>query len=308
MLRGAARALLRSRSLAISAGATCIATSSLQSWSPSPEMPHAGSSRWPVAARCDGAAHDDSNAYPTPPAKLDDPEENANVLASWRAHLQEARQLFAKLDVDGAERALQLALEEAAHFGNSSGPVATSLLNLAQLYRRAGRFTEAEPLLVRAADVLDQTAGPNNKVTLLALLDLAATQLDLGKAGDAIEVYKDALARLDTAEANQSHGRAALRDVRANCLFHMAKASSAISEVGGAETLLREALRLVEEMYGPSSSKLLAPCAELARVLSAQGRREEGAEYLARAMELPELRQSQKIELEKLAKELGGKR
>ena len=59
------------------------------------------------------------------------------VLTCPRAHLAE---LFSKLDYAGAERALQLALEQAGHFGTTSGPVATSLLNLAQLYRRAGRL------------------------------------------------------------------------------------------------------------------------------------------------------------------------
>ena len=153
-------------------------------------------------------------AYPQPPAKYDDPEENARILASWRAHIQEARDLFRRLDVAGAERVLQIALEEANHFGQSSGPVATSLLNLAQLYRRAGRSAEAEPLLVRAADVLDQTAGPNNKVTLLALLDLAATQLELGKAAAASEGYADALARLDAAEALRAREPRARRGAR----------------------------------------------------------------------------------------------
>ena len=34
---------------------------------------------------------------PSPPAKLDDPDHNARILANWRAHIQEARELFAKL-------------------------------------------------------------------------------------------------------------------------------------------------------------------------------------------------------------------
>ena len=54
------------------------------------------------------------SAYKTPPAKMDDPEENAKVLDRWRAHIQEARELWSKLDVAGAERALTLALEEAS--------------------------------------------------------------------------------------------------------------------------------------------------------------------------------------------------
>ena len=162
-----------------------------------------------LLARCD-AAPEKSEApqqdpYPFIPPKLDDPERNSEVLESWRAKIQEAREQYAKLDVSGAERTLQLALEEAGHFGQSSGPVATSLLNLAQLYRRAGRSKEAEPLLVRAIDVLEQTAGPNNKVTLVALLDLAGTHLDLGKHKDAIAGFEDALSRLDIAEQNQQH-------------------------------------------------------------------------------------------------------
>ena len=265
----------------------------------------------PAAALCEAAPSEDCSecyaepsAYQPPPAKFDDPEENARVLASWRGHIQEARELFAKLDVAGAERVLQIALEEASHFGQSSGPVATSLLNLAQLYRRAGRFGEAEPLLVRAADVLDQTAGPNNKVTLLALLDLAATQLELGKAAEASQGYTDALARLDLAEENQPHGRDALREVRAGCLFRFAKAQLALGDTKEAERKLRDALALVEERHGRLSPRVLAPCAELARVLALQGRAEESSQFLSRAMALQDLRPSQKQQLAMLSAEL----
>ena len=241
-------------------------------------LPAAAVRAWTGAALCEGAAaaqendccEDSEHAYPQPPPKLDDPEYNAQILASWRGHIQTAKELFARLDIAGAERELQIALEEAHHFGQSSGPVATSLLNLAQLYRRAARHAEAEPLLERAADVLEQTAGPNNKVTLLALIDLAATQLELGKPDAATEVYKDALARLDIAEANQPHGKHALRAVRAGCLFHMARALSASGDRAAAETKLRDSLALVEERHGVDSPRLLAPCAELARVLTLQ--------------------------------------
>lgn len=260
-------------------------------------------------AMCDGAAgaasaEEEPHVYEPPPPKYDDPEANAKILTSWRGHIQHARELFARLDIAGAERELQIALEEAKHFGLSSGPVATSLLNLSQLYRRAGRLADAEPLLERAADILDQTAGPNNKVTLLALLDLAATQLEQGKAQEASAGYKDVLMRLDVAEANQAHGATALRDVRAGCLFHMAKAAGSLGDVAEAEARLRESLALVEERHGPTSPRVLAPCAELARVLVQQGRPAEGLEYMSRARALPELKESQKKMLALLAKEL----
>ena len=99
-----------------------------------------------------------------PPAKLDDPEYNAAVLERWREHVRQAREAWQRKDMPAAEAQLKQALEAAGHFGGSSAPMATSLLNMAQFYRRANRQADAEPLLLRAADVLDQTAGPYNKV------------------------------------------------------------------------------------------------------------------------------------------------
>eukprot|EP00965_Chrysotila_dentata_P166145 5485964-Pleurochrysis_carterae.AAC.2 len=114
-------------------------------------------------AASDGAAQAPAREYVPPPAKLDDPEENYKILTSWRGNIHAAQECFRKLDMEGAERELKTALEKAAHFGSGSAPVATSLVNLAELYRRLGRFKEALPLLERATDTLDQTAGPNNK-------------------------------------------------------------------------------------------------------------------------------------------------
>ena len=51
-------------------------------------------------------------------------------------------------------------------------------------------------------------AGPHNKVTLTALVDLAELQLERGAAAAAAETFDDALARLSTAEAQQAHGAA----------------------------------------------------------------------------------------------------
>jgi tetratricopeptide (TPR) repeat protein len=107
-----------------------------------------------------------------PPAKLDDPEYNAAVLETWRGKVRSARVAWQRGDLATAEAELQEAYEMASHFGSSSAPLATSLLNLAQLYRRTSRQAEAEPLLRRAADILDQTAGPYTKVSCPPLAHL----------------------------------------------------------------------------------------------------------------------------------------
>lgn len=95
----------------------------------------------PSPSSCDDST-DDSLLSPPPPPKLDDPEHNAQVLESWREKIRTARGLWSSLDVAGAEAMLKLAIEEATHFGANSAPVATSYLNLAQLYMRAGRVEE----------------------------------------------------------------------------------------------------------------------------------------------------------------------
>lgn len=238
------------------------------------------------ASRCSGGAAADAPRAPesTRPSQVsDDPELNAEIMERWRRHIQEARESFRRLDTQSAERELQQALEDAAHFGHSSPPMATSLLNLAQLYRRAGRLEEAEPLLVRATGVLETTAGPHNKVTLLAMMDLANTQLERGDAAAAAARFGDVLARLEVAEEKQSAGKAALRAVRAGCLLQAAKADALLGQSERAEARLRLALELGEERWGAASGRLAVPYTELAQLMLAAGRIEEARAMCDRA-------------------------
>lgn len=222
----------------------------------------------------------------TRPSVVDDPEQNAAIMERWRGLIQDARESFRRLDVATAEQQLKQALEEAAHFGHSSPPMATSLLNLAQLYRRAGRLADAEPLLIRAADVLENSAGPNNKVTLLALMDLASTQLGLGNSVAAAARFDDILGRLEVAEVQQAHGKAALRTVRAGCLLEASKADVLLGHTEKAETRLKLALQLGAERWGPDSNKLAGPYYELAALLLSSNRHEEAVAMCKRASTL----------------------
>ena len=279
------------------AGRSTLIAGSALAWLAQPSEPRSLAS----LARCDASTATTAELLepPPPPPQIDDPEENAKVLDRWRARIKEARELWGKLDVAGAEAVLKLAIEDAAHFGSSSAPMATSFLNLAQLYRRAGRSAEAEPLLARAVHVLEQNAGPNNKVTLLALLDLAASQQEIGKTAEAAEGFDDVLDRLTIAEENQKHGREAIRDVRAGCLLRAAKAQAELGKLERAEAHLREAIELTEERWGASSSRLTAPYSELAQVLLRQRRAKEAGEMCERALSVSK-KQAQRDELANL--------
>ena len=78
------------------------------------------------------------------------PEENMEALNVWKAHIQAAREQFSRKEFDLAEESLKAALEAAKVFGRDSGAHATSLLNLAQLYRRRRKLAEAVPPLASA--------------------------------------------------------------------------------------------------------------------------------------------------------------
>jgi len=279
---------------------TCVGSGTL-AWLTQPFPLHSVASS--ARASCNAASTAALLEPPPPPAKLDDPEYNASVLERWRARIVEARELFNQRDTKGAEVVLKQAIEDASHFGSSSAPMATSFLNLAQLYRRVGRNAEAEPLLVRASDILDHNAGPNNKVTMLALMDLAAAQHELGKTSEAAAGFADVLARLCIAEVNQTHGKVAIRDVRAGCLVRAAKALAELGRHEQAEAHLKEAIQLTEERWGADSSRLAAPHGELAQVLLAQKRGAEAAESCERALEVAQKPQ-QRAQLEKLRKQI----
>eukprot|EP00967_Tisochrysis_lutea_P065192 scaffold84685_cov33-Tisochrysis_lutea.AAC.1 len=234
---------------------------------------------------------------PQPPPKLDDPEYNAQVLETWRDCVRNARLAWQRHDHVTAEAELQTALEIASHFGSSSAPMATSLLNLAQLYRRTSRQRDAEPLLSRAADILDQTAGPYTKVTIVALVDLARTKLELGDLQSAAAGFEDVLERMEQAEQHRESGFQALLPMRPAVLILAAQSHEKLGKSEQAEARLLLATGYIAERWGPDSPRLIAPYSALTRILSAQGDREtETADLEERVATLQRLQQASKID------------
>jgi len=207
------------------------------------------------------------------------------ALRVWKGHIQAAREQFSLKDYDLAEGSLKAALEAARVFGRDSGAYATSMLNLAQLYRRRSKFAEAVPLLEGAIFVFETTAGPNNQVTVTAIYDLALTLHEQGKPAEAKGQYDDALKRLEEAAVRQRYGDApaALQSVRASVLLHASQVEVQLGQLGAAEAQMRESLSLVQARWGAASPKLVAPCTELAKLLLLRERRGEARAMAERA-------------------------
>ena len=78
--------------------------------------------------------------------------------------------------------------------GASHPDTATSLGNLAELYRAQGKYAEAEPLYQRALVICEQELGASHPNTATSLNNLAALYHDQGKYEEAVPLYQRALA------------------------------------------------------------------------------------------------------------------
>ncbi len=69
--------------------------------------------------------------------------------ASWEEHMRAGLTAYQQGRYAEAERQLDAGLKQAERFGPEDPRLATSLNNLALLYRAQGRYAEAEPFLLR---------------------------------------------------------------------------------------------------------------------------------------------------------------
>ncbi len=126
------------------------------------------------------------------------------VLLALPAYAQEA--LWKELNAKGgtlyqqgryaeAAKVAQEALKVAeTTFSPDHLDVATSLNNLAEVYRTQGKYAEAEPLYKRALAIREKPLGPNHPSVATSLNSLALLYDAQGKYAAAEPLYKRALA------------------------------------------------------------------------------------------------------------------
>ncbi len=117
-------------------------------------------------------------------------------LAFWLAGCSNKEKRWEGLIADGetayqagryaeAEKPLLAALQEAEKFGEQDTRLATSLNNLAALYRAQGKYTKAEPLSQRALAIDEKALGPEHPSVATSLNNLAELYPTQGKYAEA---------------------------------------------------------------------------------------------------------------------------
>src|SRR5712691_4310083 len=103
----------------------------------------------------------------------------------WKRDVAAGRHAYQEGRYAEAERLFQSAIKEAERFGPEDPRVATTLNNLAELYRAQRKYAQAEPLYRRALAINEKTLGPAHPNVGATLHNLAGLYHAQGKYAQA---------------------------------------------------------------------------------------------------------------------------
>ena len=109
-----------------------------------------------------------------------------NQGAKWESYITAAQQAYQQADYAEAEKQLEAALKEAEAFDDVR--LATSLNNLALLYKAQGRYAEAEPLYQRALAIREKALGPEHPDVATSLENYADLLRKTGRVSEATKM------------------------------------------------------------------------------------------------------------------------
>ncbi len=111
-----------------------------------------------------------------------------NQGAKWESYITAAQQAYQQADCAEAEKQSEAALKEAEAFGPDDVRLATSLNNLALLYKAQGRYAEAEPLYQRALAIDEKALGPEHPDVATSLENYADLLRKTGRVSEATKM------------------------------------------------------------------------------------------------------------------------
>jgi tetratricopeptide (TPR) repeat protein len=158
---------------------------------------------------------------------------------------------------------------------------ATSLNNLAELYRTQGRYSEAEPFFRRALAIREKAQGPDHPHTAISLNNLAALYYNQSRYGEAEPLYQRALA-VDERALGPDHPRTATD------LNNLALLYNTQGRYAEAEPLYQRALAIHERALGPDHPDTAIDLNNLALLWGSQGRYAEAEPLYQRALAIRE--------------------
>ena len=127
--------------------------------------------------------------------------------------------------------------------GENHPDVATSLNNLAALYRNQGKYNEAEPLLLRCLKIVRKTLGENHPDFVQSLTNLAGLYNSQGKYNEAEPLYQRSLS-ITEKQLGENHPEVA------NSLNNLAFLYNDQGNYAEAKNLSQRALTICQQKLG----------------------------------------------------------
>jgi tetratricopeptide (TPR) repeat protein len=194
----------------------------------------------------------------------------------WDKTLDAGTRAYKRGQYAEAETLLKTALQQAETFGGQDARLATSLNQLAEVYKVQKKYADAEPLYKRCLDIRERTLAPDNMDLLASRFDLAALYYNQGHWDKAESLYKRFLAS-DEKALGVDH-LAVTRDLMNLAGFYYAR-----GRYDQAEPVYERCLASLEKALGPSHPSLVQVLENYAELLRKSNRSAEARSFEARA-------------------------
>jgi tetratricopeptide (TPR) repeat protein len=159
--------------------------------------------------------------------------------------------------------------------------VASTLIGLADLYRKQSKYTQAESLFQRALHIREQQLGPEHPKVASPLIGLAILYKEQGKYAQAESLYKRAL-HIREQQLGPEHPKVA------SPLNGLATLYKEQGKYAQAELFCQRALHIREQQLGPEHPKVASPLNNLAILYKEQGKYAQAEPLYQRVLHIRE--------------------
>jgi tetratricopeptide (TPR) repeat protein len=176
--------------------------------------------------------------------------------------------------ISAFQKAIDLAAED-------DSPLATDCNYLALLYKSMGRYSEAEPLLVRSLSIREQQLGADHPDTATSLNNLAQLYTSMGRYSEAEPLYVRSLSiREQQLGADHPDTATSLNDLAA--LY------TSMGRYSEAEPLYVRSLSIREQQLGADHPDTATSLNDLAALYTSMGRYSEAEPLYVRSLSIVE--------------------
>jgi tetratricopeptide (TPR) repeat protein len=199
----------------------------------------------------------------------------------WETYLESGVKARSEGRYSEAEQLLKEAIQEADKFGSESARYASSINELAELYRIRGQYAEAEPLFRKALAIRERVLGADDPAVAQSLNRLGLLLRNRGKYSEAEPLFRQSLEIWSKKSSEESSDVAQSLNNLAGDLLDKGKYAEA-------ESLCRRSLAISEKLSGPGSVETARSLATLGLLQYKLGRYTEAKKTLLRSIDIME--------------------